>query len=177
MKAKPDFLPYAETEAAMLLAGAIANKAGERISLRELGRRLEYKQPVVLSHMANGRVPIPIDRTVAIANTVGLPPKKLLQAVLEQRHPGIDWSMLIEPREGFAAELETIAGKSLDELPASAKAVIREAVIDPHPERRWLTTAELPAVELLRDVRPSYSAEGLSAADKEDLRRCLKPLK
>ena len=173
MQAKADFFPHAETEAAMLLAGAIADRARERISLRELGRRLEYKQPVVLSHMATGRVPIPIDRAVDIARTVGIAPTRFLQAVLEQRHPKVDWSLLTGSDQGFAAELETIAGKPLDELSPIARAVLREAVVDPLPTRRWLTTAELPAVELLRDLRPSFPSEGLSIEDSQELRRCL----
>lgn len=173
MKAKPNYLPYAESEAAMLLAGAIAERARERISLRELGRRLEYKQPVVLSHMATGRVPIPIDRAVDIARTVGLSAKKFLLSVLEQRHPGIDWSLLVDSSNGFAGDLETIAARPLDELPPATKAVLREVVGDPKPARRWLTTAELPVVEILREVRPALRAEGLSAADKRNLRRCM----
>lgn len=149
----------------MLLAGAIADRARERVSLRELGRRLEYKQPVVLSHMATGRVPIPIDRAIDIARVVGLPARRFLLAVLEQRHPGIDWSMLEESLGGFAAELETIAAKPLDELPSDAKHVLREAVTDPTPSRRWLTTAELPTVELIRHLRPSFGRDGLERTD------------
>jgi hypothetical protein len=173
VKAKPNFLPYAESDAAMLLAGAIAERARERISLRELGRRLEYKQPVVLSHMATGRVPIPIDRAVDIARTVGLPAKKFLLAVLDQRHPGIDWSLLVDSSDGFASDLETIAGRPLDELPPGTKTVLREVVVDPKPVRRWLTTAELPVVEILRELRPALRVEGFSAGDKGDLRRCM----
>ena len=173
MKAKPDFLPYAESDAAMLLADAIAERARERISLRELGRRLEYKQPVVLSHMATGRVPIPIDRAVDIACTVGLSPKRFLLSVLEQRHPGVDWSLLVDPSVGFGRDLEMIAGRALDELPPDTKAVLREVVVDPKPARRWLTTAELPAVQVLRQLRPALQVEGLSAPDQRELRRCL----
>lgn len=174
MNAKPDNLPHADSEAAMMLAGAIADRAREGISLRELGRRLEYKQPVVLSHMATGRVPIPIDRAVEIAQTVGLSPSTFLMSVLEQRHPGVDWSLIIDPESGFSGELQTIAGRPLDELSAKAKAVLREAVIDPNPTRRWLTTAELPAVELLRQLRPSIQNKGLSAEDRQELRLSLK---
>ena len=173
MKPKPDFLPYAESEAAMLLAGAIAERARERISLRELGRRLEYKQPVVLSHMATGRVPVPIDRAIEIARTVGLSPRKFLQSVLEQRHPDVDWSILIEATEAFAAELETIAGKPLDELPSDLKGVLREAVIDPQPLRRWLSAAEIPVIDLVRELRPHVPTEGLSSRDKKAVREAL----
>jgi len=161
----------------MLLAGAISDRARERVSLRELGRRLEYKQPVVLSHMATGRVPIPIDRAIDIARVVGIPARRFLLAVLEQRHPGIDWSMLEESPGGFAAELETIAAKPLDELPADTRSVLREAVIDPQSSRRWLTTAELPVMKLLRQLRPTMQEEGLSSDDKEALRRALKDLR
>ena len=33
-------------------------------SVRQLGKNLGYSQAVVLSHMANGRVPIPLDRAL-----------------------------------------------------------------------------------------------------------------
>jgi hypothetical protein len=155
----------------MFLAGAIAERARERISLRELGRRLKYQQPVVLSHMATGRVPIPVDRAVEIAKIVGLSPRRFLLSVLEQRHPGVDWSIIAEPTDSFAAELETIAGKPLDELPSDTKAVLREAIVARQPARRWLTAAELPAVEIVRDLRPGFRSQGLAVEDRRELRK------
>ena len=61
---------YASTSAAQMLAHGLRSASQERgTSLREIGRRLKYKQPVVLSHMATGRVPIPLDRAAAIARS------------------------------------------------------------------------------------------------------------
>jgi hypothetical protein len=173
MKPKHDELPFAGTEAAMLLAGAIGDRARDKVSIRELGRRLEYKQAVVLSHMAAGRVPIPIDRALDIARVVGLDPRRFLFSVLQQRHPGIDWSGLMDADAGFASELELIAGRSLDELAAETKSVLREVVVDPNPGRRWLTTAELPTVEIIRNLRPAFPVEGLDAEEKRELRKSL----
>ena len=173
MKAVLNELKYADTEAAMLLGGAIAERARERISLRELGRRLNYKQPVVLSHMALGRVPIPIDRALEIAAIVGLPPKKFLLAVLEQRHPEVEWPVLIEQAD-FANELESLAGTLLDDLQVDTKSIIREAVVDPSPVRRWLSIAELATVEMIREMRPHVRTEGLTAEDRKAIREALR---
>src|SRR5688572_16263254 len=103
---------WAETLAARMLASGLKVAALERgLSLRAIGGRLEYKQPVVLSHMATGRVPIPLDRALDIAREVGLPDKPFLEAVLQQRHPGVDWSLVTGRADPLIGELETIAGK------------------------------------------------------------------
>lgn len=161
---------WADTTAAQMLAAGLRTAALERgLSLREIGRRLDYKQPVVLSHMANGRVPIPIDRALEIAREVGLPPKQFLEAVLQQRHPEVDWRLITGGRDPFATELEAIAGKPLSALGPSHQRVLREVVRDPKPEDRWLAVPEISTVKLLREIFPDLPRSGLSADDREDL--------
>jgi hypothetical protein len=156
----------------MLADGIRAASAGG-LSVRQLGKRLRYRQAVVLSHMANGRVPIPLDRALDIAREVGLPAKEFLLAVLEQRHSQVDWSLITAPGDHFIEELESLAGKPLSAVNAEQRHVMREVVCDPRPARRWLSLAELPAIEVLRERRPHVRTEGLNAEDKESLRRAL----
>jgi transcriptional regulator with XRE-family HTH domain len=154
---------YANTAAARMLADGLRSAAQERgLSLREIGRRLGYKQPVVLSHMAKGRVPIPIDRAPEIAHQVGMRPDRFLEAVLHQHHPQIEW--------GLITGTERAAGKSVSELSAGHQQVIREVVQDQKPEERWLAIPEIAAVKLLRELFPNMRKSGLSEEDQDALR-------
>ena len=158
---------WAETPAARMLASGLRAAAMERgLSLREIGRRLNYKQPVVLSHMATGRVPIPLDRALDIAREVGLPKKQFLQEVLQQRHPGVDWRLITAGEDPFVEELETIAGKPLSDLTAEHQRVLKDVVRDPDPQSRWLSIHEIAAVQLLRRIFPDMQREGLSPDDR-----------
>jgi hypothetical protein len=166
--------PYASSKAAQMLANGLHRAAAERkLSLRQIGKRLGYSQAVVLSHWATGRTPIPIDRATDIAAKVGLPKKQFLLAVLEQRHGEVDWSIITTPGDEFAVELEDLAGEPLSELNADQRAVMREVVCDPNPARRWLSLAEMPAIDALRALRPLLRTEGLSSRDKKALREAL----
>ena len=162
--------PYASTEAAQMLANGLRAASVEGLSVRQIGKRLGYSQAVVLSHMANGRVPIPLDRTLDIAREVGLPAKQFLLSVLEQRHSQVDWSLITAAGDHFVDELESLARKPLSALNAEQRQVMREVVGDTHPAHRWLSLAELPAIEVLREVRPYVRTEGLNAEDKRTLR-------
>jgi hypothetical protein len=158
---------YAETLAAKMLSEGLRTAAAERgLSVRQIGKLLEYKQAVVLSHMANGRVPIPIDRALDIAREVGLPGKQFLEAVLRQRHPDVDWRLITATDEPFVEELETIANKPLGDLSADHQRVLRDAVRDPDPQARWLSVPEIAAVQLLRRIFPNMHREGLSAEER-----------
>ena len=172
-KMRDDF-PYAQTEAAMLLAGALAEMSrSKRVSLREIGRRLGYKQPVVLSHMSSGRTPIPLDRAEEIARAVELPERKFVLSVLEQRHQGIDWRSIAANEDEFIDELVNIAGTWLGDLPTEQRGVLREVVADSQAGKRWLTVAELGAIQLLRDLRPHLRSEGLTPDDRRTIRDVL----
>ena len=154
--------PYATTPAARLLSAALRRKADEeRVSVRTIGKALGYKHAVVLSHMANGRVPIPVDRAPEIARAIGLPEREFLLAVLCQRHKDVDWSLITSGSDEFADELEAIGGIPLSTFSAEHRRVMREVVADPRPQRRWLTLAELPLVEAIRDAAPRLRSEGV----------------
>jgi hypothetical protein len=160
---------WAETPAAQMLASALRTASSERgVSLREIGRRLGYKQPVVLSHMATGRVPIPVDRAIDIAREVALPEKHFLEAVLEQRHPEIDWKIMTGKEDPLVDELETIAQRPLSALSADHQRVLRDLVRDPDPRSRWLSMPEISVVQMLRKTFPNMQRDGLSA-DERDL--------
>lgn len=168
-----DEFPYDSTTAARMLTNALRIAALEYgLSLRAAGKRLGYKQPVVLSHMATGRVPIPIDRAVDIAEVLHLKPRDFLGAVLRQRHPEIPWDEVLasdRPPPGSAAELvwsiEAAAGKPVAELNAEQLRVMREVAAAPDAARRWLTVHEVPVIEMLRRVRPDLPTSGIDQAD------------
>src|SRR5690349_25089099 len=110
---------YANTTAAMMLAAGLRSAAQERaLSLREIGRRLGYRQPVVLSHMASGRVPVPIDRASEIAEQVGIPRAPFLEAVLHQHHPAVEWGLVTCKTDPFVLDLEEAAGRPFSDLGA-----------------------------------------------------------
>lgn len=170
--------PLADTEATKMLSAALERVQSETgQTQREIARALGYKTSVVLSHMALGRVPIPVDRAEHIAKVLGLDPCRFLLVTLRQRHPEVDFDGLFGlqmPQDSaLVSELRSIAGKALDELPNPTKRALREVVASAQPERRWLSSAELATVELLRELRPSFHLEGLSAADKDALRRSI----
>lgn len=176
-----DQAPFADTAAARMLAAALKRASDEQaMSLRQLAKILNYKQAVVLSHMSLGRVPIPIDRVEDIAEALDLNKSAFLQAVLEQRHPDVDWSLLRRGldggsvSEGLSEELEAILGAQLSTLNGSQRRVLREVVNEQRPDRRWLTVHELPAMELVRQWQPTVRENGLSNEQRNSLKAVLK---
>jgi transcriptional regulator with XRE-family HTH domain len=162
---------YANTAAATILADGLRSAAQERgLSLREIGRRLGYRQPVVLSHMASGRVPVPIDRATDIAQQVGISPDHFLEAVLSQHHPEVEWGLITGKPGHFLQGLEKAAGKPLVALSAGHHRILREVVKDTKPEERWLSMPEIAAVRLLRELFPRMPTSGLSEDDRDALR-------
>ncbi|MDC8755358.1 helix-turn-helix transcriptional regulator [Erythrobacter sp. sf7] len=169
-----------ETKAARMLAAGLRRVSEERgLSLRQLAKILNYKQAVVLSHMSLGRVPIPIDRAEELAEVLGLDKASFLRAVVEQRHPEVDWALLgtsVEPEpqsSGLAEELQAIIGGSLQELTSGQRRVLREVAHDGRAERRWATVQELPTLELIRQWRPSFREAGLPETDRRALKAML----
>lgn len=164
-------LRYADTTAAKMLSDGLRSAAQERgLSLREVGRRLGYKQPVVLSHMAKGRVPVPIDRAPEIARQVGMPPDRFLEAVLHQHHPEVEWGLITVKPDPFLLDLEEAAGHPLSALSAEHHGVLREVVADSKPEERWLSIPETAAIRFLREIFPNMRISGLSEDDRDALR-------
>jgi DNA-binding transcriptional regulator YdaS (Cro superfamily) len=171
---------YRDSTAAIMLSDGLATAASERgLSQRALAKLLGYKQSVVLSHMALGRVPIPLERAAQLADLLEIDKRDFLVAVLEQRLPDVDWSGMIastalqEKAGHVVSGLETIARGKLDSLSAGQQAVMREVVADPHAGERWLSVHEVPTVALLRALRPTIVAEGLSAEDSEAIQIAL----
>ena len=171
---------YRDSAAARLLAEALSNAASERgLSQRAIAKQLGYKQSVVLSHMALGRVPIPVERAVQFAEVLMLDERTFLMAVLNQRFPKVDWRLLTSPsRVSDAADdlvrsLEAILDGPLEMLSDEQAHVIREVASDKNASNRWLSVHEVPAVSLLRSLRPKIWSDGLSADDREAVLRAL----
>lgn len=169
----------AESAAAKMLAAGLRRASEEHgLSLRQLAKTMDYRQAVVLSHMSTGRVPIPIDRVEQFADVLGLNKAAFLRAVLEQRHPDVDWSLLANGKQEAAAnelaeELEAILGAPMSSLSQSQRRVLREVANDPRPDRRWTSVQELPTLELIREWRPAFREAGLSDKDRQALKTLL----
>jgi DNA-binding transcriptional regulator YdaS (Cro superfamily) len=152
----------------MLLAAIKAQKA-EGTSLRTLAKRLGYSQATVLSHMSNGRVPIPVERAGDIARALEIDPGKFAKAVIVQRFPDMEGVLNhgVDVSDDLVHTLQLITGSRLDTLTEEQKLVLREVVADPHPSRRWLSVSEIPLVAILRRDVPEFSAGTLDRADIE----------
>ena len=168
--------PLADTEAALMLAQGLKHLSkNDGISIRELARRMGYKQGTILSHMATGRVAIPIDRVPELARHLGIDQNAFLVAVLTQRHPEIYWPALLREDSvssvdnGPAAELQMIARLPLRSLTEAQRKVMREVAADPNADQRWLSVHELAAVQLLRSLRPQMGEQGISTTDQRAL--------
>jgi hypothetical protein len=176
-----DPYPYADTAAAKMLASALRTLQREKKqSMRMVAKSLNYKQATVLSHMANGRIPVPIKKATEIAATVGLPQSEFLLAVMDQRQPEAHTLLMAALPEGFeisqsfADELAAIAGIPLDQLTGEQKEIMRKVVLDPRPARRWLTEAEIPVLQLLRTLREDLGQRGLGPVDRQLVTQALK---
>lgn len=168
---------FGDTDAARMLRGAIAHtRETKKISQRDLAKALGYKQSAVLSHMALGRVPIPIERAAQLAEHLSIDPQVFLVAVLKQRFPLVEWDDKLRASESAPASthlmrtIETIAGRQVDNLSSAQMRVMREVAADPHAERRWLTVHEVRAVELLRTLAPNMPSDGLAQLEERQLK-------
>lgn len=166
-----DKYPLADTTAARMLSEGLARAKHEHgLSIRQIGKQMGYKTAVVLSHMALGRAPIPIDRAEELADVLAIDKAYFLQAVVKQRHPDVAWHLLSEGRrssasDSLASELESVLGYRLKDLSDEQRAVMREVAAEPQPRRRWLSVHELHAVEVLRAAVPDMQTEGVPSAD------------
>lgn len=166
-----DGYQWADTAAAkMLLHGLERARDQMGLSVRQLAKSLGYKQAVVLSHMAMGRAPIPIDRAEDIANVLELDSSRFLRAVLDQRHPEVSWELIAcNAREGevndLGAQLAIILNAPLSELSGEQRRVLREVAAERFPSRRWLSVHELPLIEGIRSHRKRHLDAELSDAE------------
>jgi transcriptional regulator with XRE-family HTH domain len=165
----------------MLAEGLEKAESDKGWSQRQVAKLMNYKTSVVLSHMASGRVPIPIERAPDFCRLLGIAPGEFLFAVLQQRYPEIDWNRLLSgPKKttakvskGYLAEeLEALAGAELDELPQSITEILREVVSNRNAPKRWISLTELPVIESLRKTHPA----GLTVAQRKSLEEFLAQL-
>ncbi len=164
--------PFRDSAAAQMLKVGLERNSAKGVSLRALAKLLNYKQAVVLSHMSNGRVPVPLERTLEIAVAVALPTRRFAIAVIEQRAPELAKQLRdagAQQETGFLDALEKVAGAPLDSLGDEQKMVLLEAAADPNAGRRWVSVPLLPAVMLLRELKPNAERVGLSARDQDCL--------
>ncbi len=166
-----DDYPLSDSPATRMLAEGLARAKDEQgLSIRQIGKQMGYKTSVVLSHMALGRVPIPIDRVEELAGIIRLDKKSFLQAVVRQRHPDVSWDILSEPGQslgvdGLAQELQAALGARLMDLNRDQRSVMREVAAEHSPRRRWLSVHELHAVEMLRELFPHMTTDGIAPND------------
>ncbi|QDZ08221.1 helix-turn-helix transcriptional regulator [Sphingomonas panacisoli] len=168
--------PYRDTHAAQSLADGLRRLSEETgTSLRQLAKMLALKQAAVLSHMANGRMPIPLDRAEQLADALSLDKSDFLFAVLEQRHADTNWrERLAAPHSNeVVVELEAVAGQPLDKLSPEQISVLREVAAEARPRRRWLTVHEVSLVEKLRRLRPLFGVHGVSTEDARAIEKAL----
>ncbi len=176
-----DDFPFVDTAATQMLSSAISRATAERgTSLRKIGAELNYRQAVVLSHMASGRVGIPIDRAEDFADKLQIPKGEFLAAVLKQRHPDVDWS-LIGPNNSASSmdestitmRLEATSERTQPELTKEQRKIIREVLAVMDPERHWLTAQEVPVMEIIRRFQPDIKQTGLDDNELIEIEQAL----
>lgn len=82
--------PYRDTQAAAMLSAALQRYTAQNPGgLRALATRLGIGQATVLSHMAHGRIGIPLDRVAQLAEILDIDSADFSLAVLKQRAPEV----------------------------------------------------------------------------------------
>lgn len=169
--------PYADTQAATSLKSALAEaKVRQKKSLRQIAKQLNYKQAVVFSHMANGRIPIPVERAIDIAAALDLNPASFLKMVLKQRFPTVSlpFDETHSQQQNMSTDINLAGlGVSLSDATPTQLRIIHEVLRDHKPEERWLSISEVFAVSEIRKLRPGIMRDGLSSADIERLQNAL----
>ena len=178
MRAMPDNqFPHADTQAALALQSALARaKTQKKLSLRAIAKLLNYKQAAVLSHMANGRIPIPVERAQEIATVLDINPHAFMKLVLKQRYPDMPISVEDDVTNHFSL-LSELSHPSLpvglSNATPSQMRIIREVLRDDHASERWLSPHEVFFVNEIRKLRPDIIADGLSSDDLQQVRLAL----
>ena len=161
--------PHADTQAALTLQSALTRaKTQKKQSLRAIAKLLNYKQATVLSHMASGRIPIPVERAKEIATVLDINPDAFMKLVLKQRYPDMPLSAEDEVNNHFAllSELNQLSSPvGLSNATPSQMRIIREVLRDDDPSERWLSPHEVFCVSEIRKLRPDIITDGLSSDD------------
>ena len=170
MQIVPDQTPSeAKNGAAEMLAGALREYTSRhRGGLRSLAAKLGFKQATVLSHMANGRMAIPVDRAPLLARQLGMDEARFTWAVFCQRYPDAaevlgETGSLDPPTVSGAQKQLAPMLASIKELSPERLEIIADVIRDPNPAERWLAFREVATVRDLRRLRPL----GLSRFDQE----------
>lgn len=169
MEPKSSKYPYADTPAAQMLSDRLAVAAAERwMSTRKLANLLEIKQPSVISHMANGRLAIPVERAVPLAQALRMDERLFLKAVLRQRFPSVEWELLgmddQSPEDLHSEWLRQLSGVDVANLTSEHARVIGEVARDTKPGERWIAPSEVPHLLRLRELTRKDQF-GFNAAD------------
>jgi transcriptional regulator with XRE-family HTH domain len=172
--------PHADSPAARTLQSALKRaKEENKTSLRAIAKLLNYKQAAVLSHMANGRIPIPVERAQEIATVLDINPHAFMKLVLKQRYPNMPISEEDDVTNHFALLSELNQPRlpvGLSNATPSQMRIIREVLRDDHASERWLSPHEVFFVNVIRKLRPEVVTDGLSSSDLQLLNFALGPL-
>lgn len=182
-KSKPSSLseaqyPFADTEAAIILRSALDQYVRRnKSSLRKLATTLGYKQSTVLSHMASGRVAIPIDRAAEFADHLDIARAVFLPIVLKQRHPDVLEAVKVSA-EGSEMQIGLLASVNHDSVRMTKKQqkIVQEMVRDSCPEERWLTPSEVPLVNYFRNEVPEIFEHGLNLVQLKLLKEAIQSI-
>ena len=179
---------HADTRAARMLNDAIDRMSAQRgVSLRQLASGMGFKSAVILSHMRSGRLPIPVDRAIQIANATEMDAATFLLAVLEQRHSDIDFAKFLGGADSVAQhtitpaeralldDLANAAGKPVSSFTSEQLGVLREVAADPAPRKRWVGVNEAQIIAHMRAELPEIVRNGLTITDREKLKSAIRP--
>lgn len=168
--------PHADTAAALTLQSALRRaKEKNKMSLRAIAKLLNYKQAAVLSHMASGRIPIPVERAEEIAVALDINPSAFMKMVLKQRYPNMSLAVgqNVFDHHALLSGLDTSLPPGLNNATPSQMRIIREVLRDDHASERWLSPHEVFFVSEIRKLRPDIIADGLSSDDLQQVRLAL----
>jgi cyanate lyase len=161
----------------MIPQGLLEAKQKRKLSVRQISVKLGYKNSTVLHHMVSGRAPIPIDRAEELAEALELEFSEFLRAVVYQRHPEVDWNLLMldcAPSAKIPVEEALDAVFSADPtMTRSQRLVLKDIVQNRATPKRWISQNELKVLELIRSLRPDAASEGLSVSDREKIEAAL----
>lgn len=168
---------FVDSIARNVLQNALRRARKERgVTLKDIATRLGIRQATVISHMATGRIGIPVDRAPEIAKILEIDPVWFTKLVLKQRHRtamnaiGID-KLIPDDRDYDSTSLAiTIAEHSADHA-----RVMSEVARDIAPGERWLSVSELELMQLIRRLRPEVSTSGLSTEDMNAIQEAIDP--
>ena len=157
-------LPYADTRAAFMLDSAIRRYTTQNAGgLRALAARIGIKQATVLSHMANGRIGIPLDRATQLAEVLGMDATEFSMAVLQQREPEI--FKLLSPtiakntKPPKVTECVTHLFQSGATISPLKMRLIVELLASPDANFRHATGSEAQLLNLIRNLCPMGPSE------------------